>query len=408
MRRTLSAVILAIAILGSATTAGTTKGDAYWRGCAWGINATKTCKPATLTQAMWGPQSNRLWFKSVEASNLDLLKWHKWVEVPERNVQLVTAIERGDLLGLMGTGGKIPVPAAGGCVNSATYIARLTSPSGPEITAYQNLICGLTTDGQITGNLGSTGCGATGNGWIDVLAMFATTSRGNAVLNICGTAQTLVEQAGPITFTADNGFTPNGTTQYLTINNYELSSTANTCGNGAATCNISGNSGASLTFAAYAGTSRSANNSSLYGYQTTNFRTLAFNFSNVCGGANTTAFTVHDSSGSALCSSAVTDPRGLYLLYRNGALSNAFLRQYQSGGPVLVTDTNTCPLGCNFDNPTNTAVGAIISGGSPGSFSSDIIQMFVAGKYAGSTAAYDTFSTRVNQFMIDVSATYHY
>ena len=54
----------------------------------------------------------------------------------------------------------LPVVAAGGCIAATNFLARTSSLSGTETTAYTNMICGLVTDGVITGNLsGVAGCG---------------------------------------------------------------------------------------------------------------------------------------------------------------------------------------------------------------------------------------------------------
>jgi hypothetical protein len=74
------------------------------------------------------------------------------------------------------------------------------------------MICGLVTDGIITGTLaGASGCGA---GSFDALWVFASSSTTNANLNLCGTGLT-VTVTGTCTFTADTGYTGDGATCFL-------------------------------------------------------------------------------------------------------------------------------------------------------------------------------------------------
>jgi hypothetical protein len=103
---------------------------------------------------------------------------------------------------LMGMGG----PAAatgGGCAQATTFLAR-TSLTGSDVTNYTNLICGMVTDGLITGNLSTTGCGSP----FDVIYIFATSDSTTALLNICGTNYGgTLQGTSPPTFTAYSGFT---------------------------------------------------------------------------------------------------------------------------------------------------------------------------------------------------------
>ncbi len=113
--------------------------------------------------------------------------------------------------------GWLPLAQApgGGCSQATTFLARTSGLSGTETTAYTNLICGLVTDGIITGsmsgaNSGAGACGLT----LDALYIFATNTTTTAALNLCGTSYSLITH-GTITFSADHGYTGNGTTGYL-------------------------------------------------------------------------------------------------------------------------------------------------------------------------------------------------
>lgn len=95
------------------------------------------------------------------------------------------------------------VSSGGGCSQATTFLAR-TSLTGSDVTNYTNLICGMVTDGLITGDLSTTGCGTL----FDVLYIFASVNQTTALLNICGTNFT-GNNTG-LTFTAYSGFTPVG------------------------------------------------------------------------------------------------------------------------------------------------------------------------------------------------------
>jgi hypothetical protein len=106
-----------------------------------------------------------------------------------------------------------PAPSGGGgCTASANFLARTSGLSGTETSAYQAMICGLVTDGIITGNLsGTAGCGT---GSFDVFYVFATNNRTTADLNICGTGFTGTI-SGTVTFTADQGYISDGSTGFF-------------------------------------------------------------------------------------------------------------------------------------------------------------------------------------------------
>lgn len=104
--------------------------------------------------------------------------------------------------GLMFPGPGTPASSGGGCSQATTFLARTSGLSGTETTAYTNLICGLVTDGVWTN--------------LDALWIMATSSTTNANLNLVSTSFTLANGTAAPTFSADHGYTGNGTTQYLT------------------------------------------------------------------------------------------------------------------------------------------------------------------------------------------------
>jgi hypothetical protein len=110
---------------------------------------------------------------------------------------------------LLGTG---VLPAAG-CAQATTYLARTTGGNeGGNATNITTLICGLVTDGVITGNLSTTGCGAP----LDVLYVLAQQNSTDALLNLCSSSYTATPTGSPA-FTTFRGYVFNG-------GNYDLDS----------------------------------------------------------------------------------------------------------------------------------------------------------------------------------------
>ena len=94
---------------------------------------------------------------------------------------------------------------------STNFLARTSGLSNTQKDAYCNLIKGLESDGIITGNLsGATGCGSI----LDAFYILATNTTTTAALNLCGTSFSLVSH-GSLTFTANVGYTGDGSTAYL-------------------------------------------------------------------------------------------------------------------------------------------------------------------------------------------------
>lgn len=102
---------------------------------------------------------------------------------------------------LTGAGRGAPA-VAGGCSQATTFLARTSGLSGTETTAYTTMICGMVTDG--------VWCGTT----LDALYIFATNTTTTANLNLCSTSFGLA-QTGSVTFSADHGYTGDGSTGFL-------------------------------------------------------------------------------------------------------------------------------------------------------------------------------------------------
>jgi hypothetical protein len=106
-------------------------------------------------------------------------------------------------------------PPPPSCTQATNFLARTSFLNGAETSAYVALICGLVSDGIITGtmngpNSGSGACGST----LDALYILATNTTTTAGLNLCGTSYSLLSN-GTVTFTADQGYAGNGTTGFL-------------------------------------------------------------------------------------------------------------------------------------------------------------------------------------------------
>jgi hypothetical protein len=106
-------------------------------------------------------------------------------------------------------------PPPPSCSQAANFLARTSFLNGAESAAYTALICGLVSDGIITGtmngpNSGSGACGSI----LDALYILATNTTTTAGLNLCGTSYSLLSN-GTVTFTADQGYAGNGTTGFL-------------------------------------------------------------------------------------------------------------------------------------------------------------------------------------------------
>lgn len=99
------------------------------------------------------------------------------------------------------TGAGAGAQASGAaCSQYTTFIARTSGTSATEQAAYQTMICGMVTDG--TWSL------------FDALYIFATNSTTTAGLNLVSTNYTATVH-GTLTFSADHGWTGNGSTGYI-------------------------------------------------------------------------------------------------------------------------------------------------------------------------------------------------
>lgn len=95
----------------------------------------------------------------------------------------------------------------GGCSQATAFIARETSHVND--TIYTTMICGMVTDGV----------------WakLDLLYFFAAPNSTDALLNMVGATTTSLSATAP-TFTANTGFTGNGTSAQINATGYTISS----------------------------------------------------------------------------------------------------------------------------------------------------------------------------------------
>jgi hypothetical protein len=104
-----------------------------------------------------------------------------------------------------------PVFGSVGCSQATNYLARTTGGNeGGNAANITTLICGLVTDGVITGNLTTTGCGST----LDALYVLAQQNSSDALLNLCGTNYTATAVGSPspvfTSYRGYNGFNNDG------------------------------------------------------------------------------------------------------------------------------------------------------------------------------------------------------
>ena len=91
------------------------------------------------------------------------------------------------------------------CSQATTYLARTSGGNeGGNSANITTLICGLVTDGVITGNLSTTGCGPTPTS-LDALYILAQQNSTDALLNICRATYNATLTGAP-TFTTFKGY----------------------------------------------------------------------------------------------------------------------------------------------------------------------------------------------------------
>src|SRR5208283_4790005 len=137
-------------------------------------------------------------------------RWSRWVRRCICNQRWrLSPVRKAALLLLATLGLCSPAKAAGwlplaqGCGQANAFIARTSGLSATENAAYTAMICGMVTDG--TWSL------------LDALYIFATNNTTTAALSLVSSTYNGTV-TGTLTFSADNGWTGNGSTGYLSTN----------------------------------------------------------------------------------------------------------------------------------------------------------------------------------------------
>lgn len=112
-------------------------------------------------------------------------------------------------LGLLGAGPGSPVVVSG-CSQATTFLARTSGLDATHQALYTGLICGMVSDG--------TGCSSwSAGGNLDLLYITMTQTSTVSLLNLCSSSFSLTT-IGTVTFTADQGWTGDGSTGALDTN----------------------------------------------------------------------------------------------------------------------------------------------------------------------------------------------
>jgi hypothetical protein len=220
-----------------------------------------------------------------------------------------------------------PGPAASGCTQATNFLARTSGLSGTETSAYTTMICGLVSDGIITGTMNGSGSGSGACGsLLDALYILATNNATTASLNLCGTSYSLIAVNSP-TFAVDQGYTGVGGFG-CNLSNCALLNTQFNPGT-ATTPNYSQNS---ASFGAYDTTSSTAANVAvIIGTRASSNQ----NYFQIQSSAGT--FGAEITGDSFTLTGSNSNHQGAYVLSRTGAATTAL---YKNGSATLGTGTS--------------------------------------------------------------------
>jgi hypothetical protein len=232
------------------------------------------------------------------------------------------------------------------------------------------MICGLVTDGIITGNLsGATGCGSV----LDGLYIFATNTTTTANLNLCGTSYGLT-QHGSVTFNADHGYTGNGSTGFFDT--------------GFNLVTVGGHQN-SVSMGAYVLTNRTSSNTGVA--LGVDDGTIYCIIEPLNGGVYT-----WDTNGGSFPSFTNTSARGAWISTRTTASAHA---TYQNGSATAVQSSST---GTATPPNFNMFISALNNSGTAAQFSADqTAAAFLGGGLTGTQAA--AINNRINTYMCSFS-----
>jgi hypothetical protein len=265
-------------------------------------------------------------------------------------------------MSLMGVDGGYQTKSAGSCAASSVWFARTSGLSATEHNAYDSMICGMISDG--------VGCsawsGSSGN--LDALYIFATNTTTTANLNLCSINNTLTK-TGTVTFSADHGYTGDGSTGYLDTG-------INPCAGG---FNATQNS---QEIGAYVLTNRTTSQAytAIGASDGTNYSYIV----PVDAGA-----TYNDLNGHSFLNTTQTSAQGFWMSERSDSVS---VHQIKNGSPIgfVGTDSSTCI--------SKTLTILALNGSSVTQFSADQLSAALIGGTLTS-GQITAISNRVNAYM---------
>lgn len=250
--------------------------------------------------------------------------------------------------------------AAGGGDAAVTtaFLARTSGLDATHTNAYKTLLNGLNSDGVVSKLIGF---------WVP-----ATQDQTTAKLNLISSSFTLIEQGTP-TWTADQGYTGNGSSMYLDTQ----------CGAvGSYTQN-------SASYGAYLRTNSTGDNSVAIGaYDSTIALTLADILTRQLAG--TALSRINDAGGGSTSYTNATRA-GMYVNTRTGASAEVFYKNGTSQATGTATSQSVATLPSFFILARN-------DGGTASSFSLDqVSSAFIGGALTATDAL--NLSNRINAFL---------
>lgn len=249
--------------------------------------------------------------------------------------------------------------AGGGCTEATTFLARTSGLNGTQTSAYTTMICGLVTDG-VWPNL-------------DGFWVFPTNTTTTANLNLKSASFTLTSPAFP-SFTAGQGYTGNGSTQYLDTG-------INPSGGG---LNYTQNA---ATIAACTFTNRTTGNTSV------SIGAIAGTFAYIQPFVVGTGVN-YNVNGSTFPTFSVTTAQGSMIVSRTS--SSAYTLYINGASSATATDTSTAvPSG-------NIYILAANNSGTPGNFNADQVGWAAVGALTGAQSI--ALHNRVHAFLVAVGA----
>lgn len=207
------------------------------------------------------------------------------------------------------TGAGVGAPGGGGgpCSQYTAFIARTSGTTTTEKSVYQTMICGMVTDGD----------------WakLDALWFFPTNTTTSANLNLVSTSFGLT-QNGSVTFTADHGYTGDGSTGFFDTGYAAASAGGNLTQN-------------SATAGCYSLSSRTTPQAWVNMRVTDTFENI-FIAPNFTGG--TSLFSLNDASGT---SASATNGSGMWIMQRSAVNS---IQAYRNGSSISTASVATAGL----------------------------------------------------------------